>query len=259
MKHAPVMVGLVVGVGALMVCAPWSSANPDWSGCSQCHGDFRDSNYMSPSDGQDWGNLHNVHRSDMLSGDCNTCHGDSGFSPVLIGASAGGAGLDPIGCVGCHGREQDMGNDSISPGRGAGLRQHHFVSGVESCLNCHSDSSPANYTPVGEDVLPSYYFQPDAAHPDKPTDPCNVDLAENFAGLPQGLDNNGDGVYDNCDDDCPEDLDGSGDVGFADLTSLLGSWGPCPMPPAECPADFDGSGDVGFADLTQLLGSWGPC
>jgi hypothetical protein len=58
---------------------------------------------------------------------------------------------------------------------------------------------------------------------------------------------------------CDEDLDGSGDVGFSDLTALLSAWGPCPAPPAECPADFDGSGDVGFADLTQLLSAWGNC
>ncbi|MBT8484083.1 MAG: hypothetical protein HKO59_02510 [Phycisphaerales bacterium] len=27
----------------------------------------------------------------------------------------------------------------------------------------------------------------------------------------------------------------------------------------ECPADIDGSGDVGFTDLLQILGLWGPC
>jgi hypothetical protein len=45
-------------------------------------------------------------------------------------------------------------------------------------------------------------------------------------------------------------------VGFADLSMLLGSWGPCP-PDAFCAPDFDGSGDVGFSDLSFLLGSWG--
>jgi subtilisin family serine protease len=52
------------------------------------------------------------------------------------------------------------------------------------------------------------------------------------------------------------DLDGSGDVGFGDLTQLLGAWGPCGSP---CPEDVDGDGDVGFTDLTALLGFWGPC
>lgn len=54
-----------------------------------------------------------------------------------------------------------------------------------------------------------------------------------------------------------QDLDGDGIVGAADLAILLGSWGPCPMPPATCPADLDGDGVVGSADLAQLLGSWG--
>jgi hypothetical protein len=56
-------------------------------------------------------------------------------------------------------------------------------------------------------------------------------------------------------DPCNDDLNGDGQVGFTDLTQLLGSWGPCPA----CPEDLDGDGAVGFTDLTQLLGSWGPC
>jgi hypothetical protein len=56
-------------------------------------------------------------------------------------------------------------------------------------------------------------------------------------------------------DSCPEDLDGDAQVGFTDLTQLLGAWGPC----MGCPEDFDGDDQVGFTDLTQLLGVWGPC
>ncbi|MBT8486351.1 MAG: VCBS repeat-containing protein, partial [Phycisphaerae bacterium] len=41
---------------------------------------------------------------------------------------------------------------------------------------------------------------------------------------------------------CPADLDGSGDVGFADLLSVLSAWGPCT---GTCAQDLDGSGDVG--------------
>jgi hypothetical protein len=55
---------------------------------------------------------------------------------------------------------------------------------------------------------------------------------------------------------CPADIDGSCEVGFADLTQLLGTWGPCD---SDCPTDLDGSGGVGFGDLTELLGTWGPC
>jgi len=54
---------------------------------------------------------------------------------------------------------------------------------------------------------------------------------------------------------CAADLDGSGDVGFADLVQMLSVWGPC----AGCPEDIDGDGFVGFADLVTLLSVWGPC
>ncbi|TVQ31492.1 MAG: esterase family protein [Phycisphaeraceae bacterium] len=54
---------------------------------------------------------------------------------------------------------------------------------------------------------------------------------------------------------CPADLNGDGLVGSADLSALLGSWGPCPG----CAADLDGDGVVGAGDLAALLGSWGPC
>ena len=52
------------------------------------------------------------------------------------------------------------------------------------------------------------------------------------------------------------DLDGDGDVDFADLSTLLAAWGPCPMPPASCPADIDGDGLVSFSDLLIVLSGW---
>jgi len=58
--------------------------------------------------------------------------------------------------------------------------------------------------------------------------------------------------------DCaPPDLDCNGSVGPFGLALLLGSWDPCPEPPANCPADLDGDGSVGASDLAILLGSWG--
>jgi len=96
-----------------------------------------------------------------------------------------------------------MGNDSVSLGRGAGLRQHHANAGVSACANCHSDASPANYTPVGEDVLPNYYANPGSNHPLIPEDPCNPNGSEGvFAGTLLGLDNDGNGIYDTADDAC---------------------------------------------------------
>jgi hypothetical protein len=50
------------------------SVNKDATNCRACHGDFRASAYTSPA-GVNWGvNLHDLHRTTMLSGDCNTCH-----------------------------------------------------------------------------------------------------------------------------------------------------------------------------------------
>lgn len=55
---------------------------------------------------------------------------------------------------------------------------------------------------------------------------------------------------------CGTDLDRSGGVGFADLLSILASWGMCAMP---CPTDLDGSGDVSFPDLVAVIANWGLC
>lgn len=52
------------------------------------------------------------------------------------------------------------------------------------------------------------------------------------------------------------DLDGDGVVGHADLSILLGAWGPCPGPPEVCPADLDGDGNVGVTDFLLVLVSW---
>lgn len=58
-----------------------------------------------------------------------------------------------------------------------------------------------------------------------------------------------------CEDSCPADLSGDGNVGAQDLALLLGSWGPNPGDPA----DLDGDDQVGAPDLAILLGSWGAC
>ncbi|MHC5113329.1 MAG: right-handed parallel beta-helix repeat-containing protein [Planctomycetota bacterium] len=55
---------------------------------------------------------------------------------------------------------------------------------------------------------------------------------------------------------CPADLDGSGDVGFGDILSIIAAWGPCGVP---CPEDLSGNGQVDFADILAAIGAWGPC
>lgn len=99
------------------------------------------------------------------------------------------------------GRREDLGHDAISPGRAAGLNQHHHRAGVTECAQCHTDADPANYTAVGENAFPAYYFLPDPAHPGKPTNPCSA--SERFVSLIEGLDNDGDLLYELNDPDCP--------------------------------------------------------
>jgi len=186
------------------------SVNKDATNCRLCHGDFQASPYTSLSDGQSWGDdLMDVHSSVMLNGDCDTCHGSGPKFPVLLGSSQGGDGLDPISCAGCHGRAED-GTGTGSEGFGAGLRQHHWDAGVTLCgdAGCHVDANPANFMPVDEDILPPYYSDNDANHPLIPSDSCNPvadGSPEDYAAGPDGLDNDGDGLYDEADViPCPE-------------------------------------------------------
>lgn len=204
-----------------------SVSSGTYSTCRACHGEFLNKPYVAFTDGLTWlPDLHEVHRSTMLSFDCDTCHTGSTKFPVFIGSSNGGNGLPPIGCLGCHGREEDMGHDTISSGRAAGLNQHHHRSGVTECAKCHTDADPANYKPVGEDVLPAYYFA-DAAHPNKPLDACAT--SERFVSLSEGLDNDGDLLYELLDPDCQRPapapvLGGTGLAVALGLLLALGVW-----------------------------------
>lgn len=184
-----------------------SSADPVGGRCSSCHGDFTSDSYVSRTDGKNWGSLHDLHRFVMLAEDdpatnkCRTCHmtGPPG-PPVYTYQSAGNGVLDPISCVGCHGRSED-GHGHGTHGTGAGLRQHHWNSGVTFCVRCHSDADPADFATAAENYLPPFYY-PDGIFLNKPTDSCNINGEENYGGLLWGLDNDGDGKYDVQDSDC---------------------------------------------------------
>jgi hypothetical protein len=58
-----------------------------------------------------------------------------------------------------------------------------------------------------------------------------------------------------CPSECLTDINNDGITDGADLTLLLGDWGPC----KGCAADITGDNMVDGADLTLLLGDWGPC
>jgi len=50
----------------------------------------------------------------------------------------------------------------------------------------------------------------------------------------------------------PGDANGDGHVGFSDILSIVGAWGPCPG----CPQDLDGNGVVGFSDVLIVIANW---
>jgi hypothetical protein len=221
---------LTVGIAfiVLAIAAGVSLAHEfydDTGSCLSCHGDFREWPYTSLKPGEgDWPtDLHDTHRDTMLGGSngiCDACHGGLGGSrsPVSLYTSDGvaGSGWPAVGCLGCHGR--DDGTGTIT---GVGLRQHHYVTGTTGCVDCHTDSNPANVTPVGEDVLPPYYNNPSYPTPD---DPCNPspDYSEgSFAASTLGLDNDGDNVYDENDSDCGAVTAPPGETSGSTLNPLL--------------------------------------
>jgi hypothetical protein len=184
------------------------------SNCSACHGDFNGpTSPMGTSfPGDDKHSMHNG--SQNMNAECNLCHTSGDGRNPFLGSSDGTPDSPGLGCAGCHGREADAGNDNISAGRGAGLRQHHSIAGVATCAACHLDANPANYTPVPENMTPPYYGV--AAD-------SNVDLAcngiataktnENWSvGDFLGSDNDGDGVYDSAETDCFNDPQTSGEA-----------------------------------------------
>ncbi len=164
--------------------------------CLACHSSFKG-----------FGALHGQH-TDMISS-CTVCHVNVGDNPKIT--------LDPDvdrGCVGCHGRIEDGGNDWGSDGFGAGLRQRHENTGNANCGGCHSDEDSSSYTPVGEDVVPLFYGTV------AQLDPCT-----------DTLDNDGDLLVDANDPDCtPDNLPPVADAG-GNYTGSVG-----------VAVEFDGSG-----------------
>ena len=167
-------------------------------GCKSCHG-----------------RNHDLHIA-LTNNDCSRCHIKNGDNP-LTGLNA----TEDRGCVGCHGRIEDEGNDSLPGGVGAGLRQKHYNSGETVCANCHTDANPSNYTPVGEDVFPPFYNT-------EGLDPCT-----------DALDNDGDDINDGLDFDCIQ-------VDDTDFDGVLDDVDNCPSTfnSEQLDADIDSIGDL---------------
>jgi hypothetical protein len=176
-------------------------------GCQDCHGAFFDQTSPKGTIFNNQGNKLEMHRTPYdMETDCHMCHKNGDKNNPYLGRSAGHSSVPGVGCSGCHGREEDAGNDSLPGGRGAGLRQHHYNTGSTVCFDCHNDANPQRYTPVGEHVMPPYY-RTEFTNADNP---CNKVaqhmMNENWDDFNlEGLDNDGDGLYDGNDPDCQPD------------------------------------------------------
>lgn len=172
----------------------------DYSGCQTCHGTFNSGDYTSLQDGTNWGNsLMDEHRM-WVGNRCQACHLSDGPGDVFLNDS--GDAAFSKGCVGCHGRDEDVtGNCTGEPGgvkeqcgSGAGLRLVHEANvGEGTCNSCHGGDA----TPVAEDTRPYNYSLAGSSIADS----CNADGTESRFG-PTGLDNDGDGQRDGEDADC---------------------------------------------------------
>ena len=192
------------------------SAYLTWkSGCTDCHSSFKDAG--STKLNNTWlDDKHDVHRRQMMTNLCGTCHVVNGDDP-LLNESRGEPGLAGVSCMGCHGVDPrpDVADNTWW---GSGLRLHHANENVGTddggmlCADCHDDD-PA---PLGENAVPIYYGGTNV----NVFDPCNLDGSENWTTDGLGLDNDGDLAYDNLDSDCPFFGDGfeSGDLSAWSLT-----------------------------------------
>ncbi len=123
---------------------------------------------------------------------CALCHTDSDDDNPMTSWSSYNKN-NGYGCSGCHGRDygERIGRDFCDypiddkPKASAwGLRKVHERKGISSCFNCHGEMDP-----LPENVSPPYYVDSDAGV--ILMDPCS-----------DGLDNDGDGLYDSIDSDC---------------------------------------------------------
>jgi hypothetical protein len=85
---------------------------------------------------------------------------------------------------------------------------------------------------------------------------CNSNGVEDFLDIMDGtsLDQNGNGIPDECESACPADVNGDSIVDVLDLLAVLAAWGA-----AGGPEDINGDGIVNVLDLLEVLGAWGPC
>jgi len=189
---------------AIFASTVW--AFPTYNGCQECHKGFETNPYTSLHDSTNWGiDLMQGHWRFFAERSCNGCHKSGGRSEVFLNFSSDNTWSK--GCVGCHGRDEDvtgnctgligsLGGVEAECGSGAGLRQYHESQvGAGTCSKCHGGDA----TPVGEHIAPFNYSLDSIVMKDS----CDGDGTESHFGA-NGLDNDGDGKRDASDPDCQE-------------------------------------------------------
>jgi hypothetical protein len=173
-------IGSIVLFALSLLWSPEIMGYPNYDGgsspaCKSCHGGF----------GGPGAARHDAHN--QMTSNCTICHVVTGDNP-----STSSSGADSNhGCNGCH--------------SGPGLRAHHINAGAPADANsrtCTSLCHGSDPTPPGETVLPAYYTRGDV----NLTAPCLTDPAqggEDYIGSDgQGLDNDGNLLYEAADPDC---------------------------------------------------------
>ncbi len=210
---------LVWGTGEARAWERWDE------GCNQasCHGDYYWTNpYLSTKGGTWPDSLHEVHAdSKYMNIACDVCHVD-GTWLCTLDSSKGTANSPPYGCNGCHGRLYNNQPLSFS----------QVILHENAGVNCVTSKCHANLgSPYPETSTPPYYGNPDS----NVDFPCNNDAqtSEDWSGDGQGLDNDGDGLYDSADPDCGAAVCGN---------SAIESGETCD-PPATCPTSCNDGDD----------------
>ena len=150
-------------------------------GCGDCHPGFVGE-----------GPLHEMHVGPTaITNECMLCHWEEPVAGDVVYTFRSGI-EGGQGCRGCHGR------DPGTPGGwGSGIQALHDAVLGGICVTCHESPAPL----LAESVPPVYYGRPDVAL----TNPCGADPrtgGEDWNGDGRGLDNDGDGFYDEADSDC---------------------------------------------------------
>lgn len=138
-----------------------------------------------------------------------------------------------------------------SDSRGGGLSAQVSTVNIENCLITRNELLPATGAGSGGGCL--FTGSEDSRI-------LGTTICANLPDQVDGafIDAGGNQIGDECGSSCPADITGDGLVDGADLTIILGEWGPCDVPD-DCPGDLTGDGLVDGADLTIVLGEWGPC